>query len=269
MRAFTLVELMVSIALATAVGVLLLSVFTGSIGIWERAVGRMETQREAQAIFASAAEDLSQSGPVVSSHPWLFCEVIPASSINLGGSGPVTSESSVRLTFLTRARGEDDASQGVNALTYQIAYTDPRPGSSTPIYGLYRIPTTTRQFAGNVRASIPLDTPTPSNPSQFVAGNFLARQVIGFHAKFLIESDAGDLSTIAPEPGKAVSATDTGVWLGTTRAGRRVAGIEVQCVIVSAKSMNRLSTVATTLRDRLLMKEERPYGAFIPMPTSL
>ncbi len=145
-RGFTLMELMVAMAITTIIVTVLVSITSIALDTWNRSRAELRASRQAKSMIDTMARDfealVTRKG---NTNEWLSAIVDPDLS-NLGGN--IKSENASRLVFFTAATDRYDGNIGtttdlggdVSCVAYQLKYRDPIDSSgSTKTFVLNRL----------------------------------------------------------------------------------------------------------------------------------
>ena len=150
-RGFTLVELLVAMAITTIIILVLVGVTSVAIDTWKRSRAEVRAASQGKAMVDSMARDLEamvvRTG---NSYQWLYAETpstMPAIS-GTGGGGKEQSSNALDLEFFTAVTDRYDGGIGTSAdkggdisgVGYKLVYEDPLNSSSTSSnYGTFAL----------------------------------------------------------------------------------------------------------------------------------
>lgn len=143
---FTLVELLVAMAITTLIITILVSVTSLALDTWNRNRSELRASRQGKAMIDSLSRDLEsiviRKG---NNYQWLYAKSVPPSGDINGSKSP----NAVDLAFFTSATDRyngaigsaDDNGGDVSMALYRLVLTDPISGTPTPdfnTFALYR-----------------------------------------------------------------------------------------------------------------------------------
>ena len=158
-RGFTMVELLVALAITLVIAGLILGLTANSLGSWGRSQGTLAAESEAHAVLDRLAQDLQGALYRDDGGVWLVATVqadTGASGAWVGGTKPPATSfdpatpvlgearfgvAGVWLRFFTTAQGADDRTgdpAAPVAVAYQIIRRSPTPSGDACHYLLYR-----------------------------------------------------------------------------------------------------------------------------------
>lgn len=132
-RGFTLMELMVAMAITTIIVTVLVSITSIALDTWNRSRSELRASRQAKSMIDSMARDfeslVTRKG---NTNEWLSAVVDP--DLSSLGNSKIKSENASRLVFFTAATDRyngkigdpnDDKGGDVSCVAYQLKYRDP------------------------------------------------------------------------------------------------------------------------------------------------
>lgn len=152
-RGFTLVELLVAMAITTVIILVLVGVTSVAIDTWKRSRSEVRAASQGKAMIDSMARDLEamivRTG---NTYQWLYAETpstmpaIPAGS-GTGGQSNKASTNALNLEFFTSVtdrydgelRTDSDKGGDISGVGYKLVYEDPLTSSSTSSYGTFAL----------------------------------------------------------------------------------------------------------------------------------
>lgn len=269
--AFSLLELLVAIAVLAIITILLAVVLERASGVWSRAVERIEVQREALVALESLATDISQAVRHLPRSEWMVVRRATDEDVQVSPGAPVSALPADWLVLLGRSPGEQ-GSQGdtTQAIVYRVAYASPVVGNK-PFFGLYRSVTSGRDTLQHLSQNKPLNDYT-SAAGALVSpdvSRLLAKYVLGFSVAFEVAEADGRTATRACNPGdEPLSVSDKGVFQGGVRIGDSVTALQVSLALVPKTAAEKLPEISSSSeKDRLIGRKALCFTKYIPLQT--
>lgn len=303
-RGFTLVELLVAMAITTIIVTILVTITSISLDAWNRSRSEIRAARQAEALINSLSRDLEslviRKG---NSYQWLYAESDPEDA----GPRTVRSPNSANLIFLSAAtdryNGEigtsADLGGDVSAIGYQLVYQDPIDPSSSDAnlktFVLYRKLVNPDETFTDILAT-PEDTSSSDTlksvfPITEITDeeNFICENIYQFTVNFQLEVEDASLETTSvfknvsvPLGQNAGSSTDEFIITGSEnetdfsnvnatneqiRAGR-LTGIEVSVTVLTDFGLKQMQRRGFSSDDELaefISKNSYQYSKLIPV----
>ncbi len=218
-RGFTLIELMVAMAITTIIVSVLVSVTAIAIDTWTRSRSEVRAARQAKAMVDTMARDfealVSRRGNDVE---WLYAQA----SNRLLGPASMQSSNASELIFYTAATdryaGDPANDQGgdVSCVSYQLQFQDPIEGRETDFstFALYRLLVNPDDTYQNLLGEADLQTAFSSYRGRLTeVENFVCENVYQFTVTFNIE-------VTRPGGGSGLTKTTVPVSLGSTSSAQ-------------------------------------------------
>lgn len=267
--AFTLMELLVAMAVLALITVLLAVIVERASVVWSRAAQRVETQREAQVALETLAADISQAVRHLPNTNWLFIRKATDSEIGSSSPSPVPGLTSDWLMILSRSSDESGSESGAtHAVVYRVAYTDPIKSTGTkPFYGLFRNVLSARQTLQDLHDGKSLDGYATSSSFSPGIASLLAKNVLAIAVAVEVAGEDGAVSIHACNAGDPpIRASDRGVFQGSVRLGTTVTAFQVALTVIPKSTADRLkeSSFGPTA-EGLLKKTSLSCSKYIPL----
>lgn len=227
LRGFTLVELLVAMAITIIILTVLVSVTAMALDTWNRSRSEVRAARQAKAMIDSMARDLesfvSRKG---NSFQWLYAKSEPPAD----GPKNQVSPNAVDLIFFSAATDRydgkvgtiDDLGGDVSAVGYRLAYKDPIAGADVDNYKtfvLYRKivnpDVTFADILGQANIKIPFDAAngvTIGEEENFVCEN-IYQFTVSFHVSMTKSDDT--IASITLPVGLTADSTEEFKVMGT------------------------------------------------------
>jgi len=300
---FTLIELMVAMAITTVIITVLVSITGVALDTWQRGRSEIRASRQAKAMLDTMAKDFEslvcRRG---NNFEWLF------SRVEAELPGPIANRSSnaAELVFFTAATdrylgqvgGPNDRGGDVSCVGYQLGYQDPvsgleEPNSST--FVLYRLLVDPDAAFNDLLGRDDLQSAFSSYAQKVnEVENFVCENVYQFTLTYQVE--------VSQQTGSGANATTTivpvRVTLGETGAGRvfrlsgdgietdaspstlrpsvtidelkagRLTAVEIGMTVLSDSAAIRLATqgLSEQARQKILAQESFQYSRVVPLP---
>jgi prepilin-type N-terminal cleavage/methylation domain-containing protein len=228
-RGFTLMELMVAMAITTIIVTVLVSITSIAIDTWNRSRAELRASRQAKAMIDTMARDfevlVTRSG---NKNEWLSAEADP----------PGDSSNASRLVFFTAATdrynggvgGTNDKGGDVSCVGYQLAYRDPISGAGstnqTFVLNRYLVnPDATFEYLlGKTDKTTTLASVFKKYESELdKVENFVCENIYQFTITFQIEVSKNVGSAAQPKYQKFI----VPIGMSESTAGQRVKGFRL------------------------------------------
>jgi|GEM_PF-2898762 len=257
-RSFTLIELMVAMAISLLLAALVLSFSTKLIGDLARQNERLQTQAVARFVLNRISQDLGALVPLPPPAEWLNLTGASTNFANISGND---------LMFFTTARdrpAKEALDGSLSAVSYRLI-VQPLQSGGDDFFGLYRAVMGAEESFIHGSASEDLATlwtnggPFSSNGSS--RSSLLAQNVVGFRVFLNFQNEDGTLeSQEAPlQLGP--------VWSGSAAVGlpdniRRLVSAEVSLTILSQRG-EQARAEGTLSNEEVLKKYGDTYSRII------
>lgn len=263
-RGFTLIELMVAMAITTIMVTILVTITSLALDTWNRSRAEVRAARQAKAMVEIMARDfeamVTRSG---NDYQWLVAET--GAGV---GSGSNQSPNSADLIFFSAATDRyngavgtaDDAGGDISAVGYSLRYKDPiqSSGADFPTFVLYRNLVDPDDAFRDLIGSDDLKTAfTPYQADLDGMDNFVCENIYQFSMTFHVETSVitngvttSRLVPVTLGEGSASMITVRGGNLevtppvATLQPGSRIAAVEVSLTVLSDNAVNTLRTGA-------------------------
>lgn len=303
-RGFTLVELLVAMAITALIVTVLVSITSLSLDTWNRSRSEIRAARQGKALLESMARDFESL--VVrrgNSFEWLYAESKPSSD----GPGGNASPNAVDLIFFSAATDRYNGEIGVvgvdeggdvSTIGYQLVYKDPIAGATNDAFKtfvLYRKLVNPKETFGSTTTPGTLGETDLESAFSSVSSspvddeeNFICENIYQFSVTFhvLVTQSTGSTTTtrsVAVPIGPTSSAADefriTGAGIDTTFASSAATNDEIRSGQVTAVEIS--ATVLTDFGlqqmrqrpsipdlDEFIAKNSYHYSKLIPVPSS-
>lgn len=203
-RGFTLLELMVAMAITALIITVLISITAIALDSWQRSRAQVRAARLAKAALETMAKDFEslmvRSG---NQYQWLSARVEPelTSGSNLAGPGNNQMPNAAQLVFFNSATdryqgnigGTDDLGGDVSTVGYRLVYRDPildrDAGFNThPVFALYRNLIDPKPTFDNLLAQTDLlNAYRTFQSSDFDPENFVVENIFSLTVTFVVE----------------------------------------------------------------------------------
>jgi len=227
-RGFTLVELLVAMAITTVIASVLVSVTAVAVDAWNRSRAELRASRQAKFMVDAMARDFES---LVTRRGNNFEWLSALSSKNLPGSGTQQSANASNLIFFTAATDRyegkintpNDKGGDVSCVSYQLDYKNPIDGSQDRFstFTLYRLLVNPDEAFQNLLGKPELEAAFQAYRNQVTeVENFVCENIYQFSVTFHVEivKNAG-----TPDATKMT----VPVSLGPTAGGGRVTSFRV------------------------------------------
>jgi prepilin-type N-terminal cleavage/methylation domain-containing protein len=300
---FTLIELMVAMAITTIIVTVLVSITGVALDTWKRGRAEIRAARQAKAMLDTMAKDfesfVTRRG---NNFEWLYSKV----EADLPGPAANPSSNAAELIFFTAATDRylgqvgtaDDKGGDVSCVGYQLQYQDPVKGTeeeSSSTFVLYRLLVDPDSAYKDLLGKEDLKQAFSSySPKVKEVENFVCENVYQFTLTYQVE-----VSQVSGSGATAKTTTfPVRVTLGETGAGKelrlkgdgivtdasagslkptvtidelkagRITGVEIGITVLSDSAAIRLSTqgLSENVREKILAQESFQYSRSIELP---
>ena len=298
-RGFTLMELMVAMAITTIIVTVLVSITAIATDTWNRSRSELRASRQAKAMVNTMARDfeslVTRRG---NSSEWLSA----ISSVSPVGNGKAESSNSSDLLFFSgsmdRYNGEigtpTDKGGDVSGIAYRLFFKDPidKNGTAYETFVFHRLLVDPDQAFKDLLGKEDLTGAfSPYLSKLEKSENFVCENIYQFSITFLIETNhitgtTGQLVTVPVMIGKSAtssvtrslklkgtgldtSAAPSGVTPDELKAGR-ISAIEVSITVLSDLGMDQLRSrtfPSDTERAKFIAKNSYNYSKRIQVPS--
>lgn len=301
-RGFTLVELLVAMAITVVIISVLVSITAVAMDTWQRGRAEVRASRQAKAMLETIARDFeSMVTRRGNSFEWFYSKVDPSLP------GPVANKSSnaAQFTFFTAATdrylgkvgGTDDRGGDVSCVSYQLKWQDAvqgREDSTSANFILYRLLVDPDLTFKDLLGKPDLETAFSSYASKIgEVENFVCENIYQFTMTYQVEvtrvpTGSSGTTQILPvrvtlgdsgaatefrvrgdgiETDASTSGISPQVTLDELRAGRLTA-VEIGITVLSDSGVIRLNTpnMDQKVRERILSQESFQYTRTVQIP---
>jgi len=300
-RGFTLVELLVAMAITTLIASVLVSVTAVAVDAWNRSRAELRASRQAKFMVDAMAKDfeslVTRRG---NSFEWLSA----ISSKNLPGSGTQQSSNASNLVFFTAATDRydgkintpSDLGGDVSCVAYQLDYKDPISGSTNSRFStftLYRLLVNPDKAFQTLLGKSDLETAFQAYRTSVTdVGNFICENIYQYSVTFHVEvvrnagtKDATKLTvpvSLGPNAGSgrvtSFRVLGTGIELDASpsnvvtidelKAGR-VAAVEVSLTVITDFGMRQMqnSKLKGDALSKFMARNTFQYSKLVELPS--
>lgn len=297
-RGFTLLELMVAMAITTIIVSVLVGVTSVALDAWSRSRAEVRASRQAKSMVDTMARDfealVTRRG---NNFEWLYAAVEPT----LPGE-KLLSSNAANLIFFTAAtdryagkiNGPDDKGGDVSCVSYKLKYQDPIGASSTnsdfSTFALYRLLVNPDETFANILGKNDLKAAFATYDGKVAnVDNFVCENVYQFTTTFYIEISRTTGTTTkkllipvslgsSGSQVKLLQVQGTGIVLANSptkdatvdelKAGR-IAAIEVSLTVLSDFGVNQSKVISfktETDRAKFFGKNSFQYSKRVEIP---
>ena len=223
-RGFTLVELLIAMAITTIIATVLISVTAVAIDSWNRSRAELRAARQAKFMVDSMAKDFES---LVTRRGNKFEWLSAKTAASLPGSDKQKSSNASKLIFFTAATDRyegkintpDDKGGDVSCVAYDLQYKDPIDGGNTSNFATFtlnRLLVNPDQAFDNLLGKTELEPAFQSYNTQMTdVKNFVCENIYQYSVTFHVE--------VTKNPGTAKATTlSVPVSLGPTAGNGRV-----------------------------------------------
>jgi prepilin-type N-terminal cleavage/methylation domain-containing protein len=299
-RGFTLIELMVAMAITTVIVTVLVSITGVALDTWQRGRAEIRASRQAKSMLDTMAKDfeslVSRRG---NNFEWLYSKVrtdLPGPSANM-------SSNAAELIFFTAATDRylgaigtaDDMGGDVSCVSYQLEYQDPVKGTeeeNSSTFVLYRLLVDPDDTFKDLLGKEDLDTAFQSYKNKVSeVENFVCENIYQFTLTYQVEVTQTTGSTTTTVPVR-VTLGETGAGTELTLRGNglempdvstgslkpavtkeelvagRLTGVEIGITVLSDSAVIRLAQegLSQTVREKILAQESFQYSRTVELP---
>jgi prepilin-type N-terminal cleavage/methylation domain-containing protein len=298
---FTLIELMVAMAITTVIVTVLVSITGVALDTWQRGRAEIRASRQAKSMLDTMAKDfesmVSRRG---NSFEWLYSKV----DTDLPGSTANTSSNAADLIFFTAATDrylgqigtDQDAGGDVSCVSYKLEYQDPVKGTddeNSSTFVFYRLLVDPDDTFKDLLGQTDLKAAFSSYDDKVKeVQNFVCENIYQFTLTYQVEvTQAGSGnsgSTVVPvrvtlgedaagtemrlrgnglETDASVGSLQPPVSLDELKAGR-LKGVEIGITVLSDAAVIRLNTqgLKDEVREKILAQESFQYSRTVELP---
>jgi prepilin-type N-terminal cleavage/methylation domain-containing protein len=228
-RGFTLVELLIAMAITTIIASVLISVTAVAIDSWNRSRAELRASRQAKYMVDSIAKDFES---LVTRRGNKFEWLSAKTATPLPGSDRQKSSNASKLIFFTAATDRydgkintpDDKGGDVSCVAYDLQYKDPIDGGNGNFstFTLNRLLVNPDQTFNNLLSQTELEPAFQSYSTQLTdLKNFVCENIYQYSVTFYI--------TVTRNPGTAkVTTLSVPVSIGPTAGNGRVVDFRIQ-----------------------------------------
>lgn len=300
-KGFTLIELMVAMAITTVIVTVLVSITGVALDTWQRGRAEIRASRQAKSMLDTMAKDfeslVSRRG---NNFEWLYSKV----ESDLPGPPENMSSNAAELIFMTAAtdryQGQigtaDDLGGDVSCVSYQLQYQDPVKGTeeeNSSTFVLYRLlvnpDETFKDLLGKDDLSAAFSTKYKDKVKE--VENFVCENIYQFTLTYQVEVTqiAGTTSTTVPVrvtlgetgAGKELTLRGNGLEMPDVSVGKikpavkseellagRLTGVEIGITVLSDAAVIRLAQegLSDKVREKILAQESFQYSRTVELP---
>ena len=299
-RGFTLVELLVAMAITTIIASILVSVTAVAVDAWNRSRAEIRAARQAKFMVDSLARDfeslVTRKG---NNFEWLSAE----SSRNLPGSGSYQSSTAANLVLFSavtdrydgKINGDNDKGGDVSCVSYQLDYKNPVDGNRDRFstFTLYRLLVNPDEAFQNLLGKTDLATAFQAYRTQVTdVENFVCENVYQFSMTFHVEvvknagtpdavrftvpvsmgpTAAGGRATTFRILGTGIeldASPNSNVTIDELKAGR-LAAMEVSLTVVTDTGIRQMqnSKIKGDALSKLMARNSFHYSKLVELPS--
>ncbi len=303
-RGFTLIELMVAMAITTVIVTVLVSITGVALDTWQRGRAEIRASRQAKSMLDTMAKDfeslVSRRG---NNFEWLYSKV----ESELPGPSANTSPNAAELIFFTAATDrylgaigtEDDKGGDVSCVGYQLQYQDPVKGTEeekSSTFVLYRLLVNPDDTFKDLLGKDDLSGAFQSYDGKVKeVENFVCENVYQFTLTYQVEvtqttgSGATAKTTTIPVrvtlgengAGKEFTLRGNGMEMPDISVGNikptvtseellagRLTGVEIGITVLSDSAVIRLAQegLSEKVREKILAQESFQYSRTVELP---
>ena len=299
-RGFTLVELLVAMAITTIIASVLVAITAVAVDAWNRSRSELRAARQAKFMVDAMAKDFES---IVTRRGNNFEWLAARSQTNLGGSGSLQSSNSASLVFFTavsdrydgKINTPQDRGGDVSSVGYELAFKNPVSGTDDrySTYTLYRLLVNPDEAFENLLGQQDLDQAFQGFRGRVAeVENYICENIYQYSVTFHVEvtKDAGTPSatklTVPVSMGPTAGGgrvTDfrirgtgiemdgspslPGISVEQVKAGR-VAAVEVSLTVISDFGLRQLqgARVSANAQDKIMSRNSFNYSKLIEIP---
>ncbi|MFD0893948.1 prepilin-type N-terminal cleavage/methylation domain-containing protein [Luteolibacter ambystomatis] len=275
-RGFTLMELMVAMAITTIIVTVLVSITSVSIEAWQKSRSEIRASRQGKAMTDSMAADfqamVTRKG---NSFEWLYADLSKDS--DLPGNAKVKSNNAASLIFFSaptdRYSNVTDQGGDVSCISYKLDYKDPVSGQASTSYdtfAMYRLLVEPNETFNSLLGQTDLQTAFGTRTVSDVK-NFVCENVYQFTLKFNVEVQKASTSPNTPPTKQIVPVTLTR-GPSSSGGGGGASGTTVttaQSVQIFGNTLKVLDSNNTDFKTSLVTVDEMKAGRIVSVDISL
>ncbi len=266
-RGFTLVELLVTLAITSVLLLALSSLLSVSLTQWNRQTGRHLSNSEAQWALNTLVDDLQSILPKSDGSEWLQVRAVTVENL-----GPTP-----QLMFLARPMDADAASENrsgafrpgdVCALCYRLEKRDPFDGGD-PMHALYRTVLSPEETMEQLGAENLLDAYWRGNAGETTqTDNLLGAHIIGLDLTFRIHQPDGAEETLRQGFGlRALHELRIGdAEVSPFPDGSYLRSVTIVLTTIDPAAQSLLNAGTVPLEE-IVKRHGRQYSAVVEFPT--
>ena len=300
-KGFTLIELMVAMAITTVIVTVLVSITGVALDTWQRGRAEIRASRQAKSMLDTMAKDfeslVSRRG---NNFEWLYSKV----ETDLPGPSENMSSNAAELIFMTAAtdryQGQigtaDDLGGDVSCVSYQLQYQDPVKGTeekNSSTFVLYRLLVNPDETFKDLLGKDDLSTAYSTKYKDKVkeVENFVCENIYQFTLTYQVEVTqiAGTTTTTVPVrvtlgetgAGKELTLRGNGLEMPDVSVGKikpavkseellagRLTGVEIGITVLSDAAVIRLAQegLSDKVREKILAQESFQYSRTVELP---
>jgi prepilin-type N-terminal cleavage/methylation domain-containing protein len=303
-KGFTLIELMVAMAITTVIVTVLVSITGVALDTWQRGRAEIRASRQAKSMLDTMAKDfeslVSRRG---NNFEWLYSKV----EAQLPGPSANKSSNAAELIFFTAATdrylgdigGTGDKGGDVSCVSYQLEYQDPVKGTeeeASSTFVLYRLLVNPDDTFKDLLGKDDLKGAFQSYENKVKeVENFVCENVYQFTLTYQVEvsqttgSGATAKTTTVPVrvtlgetgAGKELTLRGNGLEMPGVSTGNikptvkseellagRLTGVEIGITVLSDAAVIRLAQegLSDNVREKILAQESFQYSRTIELP---
>ena len=299
-KGFTLIELMVAMAITTVIVTVLVSITGVALDTWQRGRAEIRASRQAKSMLDTMAKDfeslVSRRG---NNFEWLYSKV----ETDLPGPAENMSSNAAELIFMTAAtdryQGQigtvDDLGGDVSCVSYQLQYQDPVKGTeekNSSTFVLYRLLVNPDETFKDLLGKDDLSTAFSKYKDKVKeVENFVCENIYQFTLTYQVEVTqiAGTTTTTVPVrvtlgetgAGKELTLRGNGLEMPDVSVGKikpavkseellagRLTGVEIGITVLSDAAVIRLAQegLSDKVREKILAQESFQYSRTVELP---
>lgn len=298
---FTLIELMVAMAITVVIITVLVSITAIALDSWQRGRAEIRASRQAKSMLDTMAKDfeslVSRRG---NSFEWMYAKVTG----DLPGSTSNTSSNAADLIFFTAATDRyagqigttSDAGGDVSCVSYKLLYQDPVKGTdeeNSSTFVFYRLLVDPDDTFKDLLGQTDLKSAFSSYDTKVKdVQNFVCENIYQFTLTFEVEvtqqGSGSSAATTVPvrvtlgqdaagtemrlrgtglDTDASVGSLQPSVSLDELKAGR-LKGVEIGITVLSDAAVIRLNTpgLQQDVREKIMAQESFQYSRTVELP---
>lgn len=300
-KGFTLIELMVAMAITTVIVTVLVSITGVALDTWQRGRAEIRASRQAKSMLDTMAKDfeslVSRRG---NNFEWLYSKV----EADLPGPSANMSSNAAEVIFFTAATDryegqigtDDDLGGDVSCVSYQLQYQDPVKGEeeeASSTFVLYRLLVNPDETFKDLLGKEDLSSEFSTKYKQKVkeVENFVCENIYQFTLTYQVEVTQPDGTSTKTVPvrvtlgetgaGKELRLRGNGLEMPGVSVGSikpsvkseelmagRLTGVEIGITVLSDAAVIRLAQegLSDKVREKILAQESFQYSRTIELP---